>query len=71
MTKVLKIILRPQLGHSPFELCACLAHGLRISVLPYKVLVRTGEFVQASSEKVGGAIAIALTTVVGQVLMSY
>lgn len=52
LTELLKIILL-KLGHTPFELLACLAHGQRVSVLLCPVLVRTGEFVQASSEKLG------------------
>ena len=52
MTEKLKIILPLKLGHF-FGTSACVAHSLWISVLLYKVLVRIGEFVQASSEKVG------------------
>lgn len=54
MTEILKIILPLKLGHF-FGTSACVAHRLSISALPYKILVRTGEFVQASSEKGGGA----------------
>ena len=52
----LGLILPLKLEHTPFELFACLVHGLRMSLLPYKAVIRTGEFVQASSEKVGEAV---------------
>lgn len=59
-------------GHISFELFAHLAHGLWISVLPYRVLVRTGEgLVQASYEKVGEATEMAFAGVKGQILMSH
>ena len=52
MAEMIQIILPLKQGHISLEIFACVAHGLRISMLPCKALGRTGESVHASSERV-------------------